>query len=99
MSVRSCKPRRPNGRPSLSPALCRMRIAVRPADATFVFASNRIARRMTLGTLFTADFLTEGLLGSPAWNGGKAPDAAVVEARFREILAAARDPSKLNEAQ
>ena len=54
---------------------------------------------MTLGTLFTADFLTEGLQGAPAWNGAQAPDAAAVEARFRAILAAARDPSKLNEAQ
>jgi len=54
---------------------------------------------MTLGTLFTADFLTEGLPASPAWSGEGAPDAAAIEARFRAILDAVRDRDGLNEAQ
>ncbi len=54
---------------------------------------------MTMGTLFTADFLTEGLPASPAWSGALAPDAAAIEARFRAILDAVKDHDALNEAQ
>ncbi len=46
---------------------------------------------MTTGTLFTADFLTEGLPGSPAWSGALAPDAAAIEARFSTILDGVKD--------
>ncbi len=54
---------------------------------------------MSLGTLFTADFLLEGLPASPLWTGPGAPDAPRLEAAFREIIAAVSDPAKLNEAQ
>ena len=54
---------------------------------------------MTTGTLFTADFLTEGLPTSPAWSGALAPDATAIEARFRAILEAVKDHDALNEAQ
>ncbi len=54
---------------------------------------------MTIGTLFTADFLTEGLPASPAWSGALAPDSAALEARFRAILDAVKDHGALNEGQ
>ncbi len=54
---------------------------------------------MTIGTLFTADFLTEGLSASPAWSGALAPDAAAIEAQFRTILGDVGNRDALNEAQ
>ncbi|MGD1035722.1 MAG: hypothetical protein ABR878_00690 [Roseiarcus sp.] len=54
---------------------------------------------MTIGTLFTAEFLDRGLPASPAWNGERAPDSAAIEAQFRLILDAVKDRDALNEAQ
>ena len=54
---------------------------------------------MTTGTLFTADFLIEGLPASPAWSGALAPDAAAIEARFRTILDGVKDRGASNEGQ
>ena len=54
---------------------------------------------MSLGTLFTADFLFEALPALSLWDGPAAPDAPGLEAAFRELIAAVSDPAKLNEAQ
>ncbi|MGA2793857.1 MAG: hypothetical protein ABSE69_10015 [Roseiarcus sp.] len=38
---------------------------------------------MTIGTLFTADFLNEGLPSSPVWSGDKALAAGDADAQAR----------------
>jgi hypothetical protein len=40
---------------------------------------------MAIGTLFTVDFLNEGLPVSPVWAGASAPDAAAPEATIIRI--------------
>ena len=54
---------------------------------------------MSLGALFTTDFLTEGLPLSPIWDGPGAPDATALATTFRAILAGAGSLADLNEAQ
>jgi hypothetical protein len=54
---------------------------------------------MTIGTLFTADFLTEGIATSPAWR--EIDDGAVdaFAAALGAILDKVADPSRLDEAK
>lgn len=54
---------------------------------------------MATGTLFTEDFLAEGITGSAAW--GDLPDGEVQDAldRIRAIFEAVPNPTSLNEAQ
>ena len=54
---------------------------------------------MTVGTLFTADFLAEGIKESAAWADLAADDVATLRTAVAAIFANVADPAALNEAQ
>src|ERR1700693_4000915 len=55
---------------------------------------------MPQGTLFTEDFLNEGIRGTDAWRDLLASDAlATLRSTLRAIFADVADPQRLNEAQ
>ena len=54
---------------------------------------------MPQGTLFTEDFLNEGIRGTEAWQSLPPGFAATFRQRLEPIFARIADPSRLNEAQ
>jgi hypothetical protein len=54
---------------------------------------------MPQGTLFTEDFLNEGIRGTDAWRGLSADAGASLRGRLRSIVTHVADPKRLNEAQ
>jgi hypothetical protein len=54
---------------------------------------------MPQGTLFTEDFLNEGIRSADAWRAIMPHALAAFHTRLKEILAAIADPARLNEAQ
>ena len=54
---------------------------------------------MTIGTLFTEDFLGRGLVESPAWRSLPDAELARIKEALRGILANVNDPAALNEPQ
>ena len=54
---------------------------------------------MPQGTLFTEDFLNEGIRGTEAWRSLPPAFAATFRQRLEPIFARIADPSRLNEAQ
>jgi hypothetical protein len=54
---------------------------------------------MPQGTLFTQDFLNEGIRGTDAWRSLSADAGASFRGRLRSIVTQAADPARLNEAQ
>lgn len=54
---------------------------------------------MAQGTLFTEDFLGEGIRETAAWRDVSSSDLAAFEARLQAIFAAVAKPDGLNEAQ
>jgi len=54
---------------------------------------------MPQGTLFTEDFLNEGILGTEAWRNLPAGFAATLRQKLDPVFAKIANPSRLNEAQ
>jgi len=76
-----------------------MRCARPPTCAIPNLPIREKSRRMPQGTLFTEDFLNEGICGTQAWQ-RLAPDtSASFRTALRAIFAKIADPSRLNEPQ